>query len=78
MSKGKQSDEKITTAQAAEILVCDESHVRRLCRLGGLRGEKWGRDWQVFASSVAEFAENRPPHGRKPGKRNGSERSVRP
>jgi excisionase family DNA binding protein len=78
MAKNTPPDERVTVGKAAELLDVDESHVRRLCRAGLLRGEKWGRDWQVFASSVAEYKKTDHPRGRKPGKRNGSGQSVRP
>jgi hypothetical protein len=34
--------------EASKLLALDPSQVRRLLRLGQLKGKKWGRDWMVL------------------------------
>lgn len=48
-------NEIITTKEAAEILEITQEAVARLLRVGKIKGQKLGRDWVVFKSSVEEY-----------------------
>ena len=56
--------EPITVKQAAEILDCDEAHVRLLIRQGRIEAGRFGTMHQVNPMSVAHYLK----HERQPGK----------
>ena len=61
----KKPSAKILVAEAAELIGCSEDHVRRLVRLGQIKGERIGQVlWLVDRKSAQAFASNRPPIGR--------------
>ena len=45
----------ISTADAAEILGVHQASVSRMVREGKLRGERIGKIWVVYKSSVEEY-----------------------
>ena len=45
----------LTVPQAAEALALSEYEVRRLLRLGDLRGVKHGRTWRVPATALTTW-----------------------
>ena len=54
----------VTTQEAAELLHCDVSHVRRLARAGLLRERAITPRWRVYErASVEHYAANRPKRG---------------
>ena len=42
----------LTTQEAAEMAGYTLAHVRLLIRRGEVKGQKWGRDWQVSHESL--------------------------
>lgn len=52
----------VTVQQAAEILDCDEAHVRLLIRRGRIEAGRFGKMHQVNPASVAHYLK----HDRKP------------
>ena len=48
-------DKILTVNETAERLGVEPAHVRLLIRTGKLIGEKFGRDWMVRLSAVADF-----------------------
>jgi len=50
-------DDVMTTKEAAEILEIAPESVARLVRQGTLRGERFGRSWMIYRSSVEEYLE---------------------
>jgi excisionase family DNA binding protein len=57
----------ITTADAAEIIGCDEAYVRQLLIAGKVDGQKFGRDWMVSRESAEQYRQFRPATGRPRG-----------
>lgn len=47
----------MTTREAAEILGVAPESVARLAKRGILKGERFGRAWMVYRSSVEEYLE---------------------
>jgi hypothetical protein len=45
----------VTAEQAAAMLGCCASHVRRLVRKGALAGQLWAGRWQVSRPSVERY-----------------------
>ena len=54
----------LSTKQAAEELGITQTRVRELLNSGALRGEKLGRSWMVYESSVRERKRKAPTAGR--------------
>lgn len=54
----------LSTKQAAEELGITQTRVRELLNSGALQGEKLGRSWAVFESSVRERRAQAPTAGR--------------
>jgi excisionase family DNA binding protein len=51
-----QEERSLTVAQAAALLSCDPSTVRRLLKKGDISGHRIGKDGvRVFASSIAAY-----------------------
>lgn len=50
-------DDVMTTKEAAEILGLAPESVARLVRVGTLKGERFGRAWMVYRSSVDAYLE---------------------
>ena len=42
----------ITTQEAAEISGYHPEYIRKLLQTGKVKGQKWGREWQVSRSSL--------------------------
>lgn len=57
--------EMLTTAEAAVILQVSRRRIHELIRLGTIKAEKFGRDWQVDQESVRLYSES----PRKPGRK---------
>lgn len=49
--------ELITAQQAAAMLGIDETLVRRYCRVGRIKADKFGRAWMIAREDVEEFAQ---------------------
>ncbi len=56
----------LTTTEAAAALNITRRRVQELIRLGTLKAEKFGRDWQIDAASVEAYRVS----DRKPGRPN--------
>lgn len=54
----------LTTAEAAAALQVTRRRVQELIRLGTLKAEKFGRDWQVDEASVENYAKSARKAGR--------------
>ena len=61
--------EYISTQEAAERAGLTRSHIRRLLERGTLQGQRFGRDWMVYAPALATYAANRPRPGLKLGQK---------
>jgi excisionase family DNA binding protein len=48
--------ELITTKQAASLLGLDETNVRRHCRMGQLKAQKFGHIWMIAREDLDEFS----------------------
>ena len=65
----------LTTAEASSVLGLHTETIKRLCRLGKLKGEKVNNGWLISKKEVDTFASTysetrgRPPNGR--AQRNG-------
>lgn len=53
------SDDLLSTKQAAAQIGREQSYVRRLCQRGQLRATKVGRDWLIPASALANYVPRR-------------------
>ena len=42
----------ITTAEAVELSGYHVNYIRKLIKTGNVKGQKWGRDWQVSRASL--------------------------
>ncbi|MBN2074777.1 MAG: helix-turn-helix domain-containing protein [Dehalococcoidales bacterium] len=42
-----------TVKEASQILGLEESHIRRLAKLGKIKAQKWGRDWMILELSYS-------------------------
>jgi excisionase family DNA binding protein len=58
--------EWITVNQAAVILVVKPDRVRKLCRAGKLKTERFGRAWMVDKESVIDYKKTYRKPGPKP------------
>lgn len=58
--------EWITVNQAADILVVKPDRVRKLCRAGKLKTERFGRAWMVDRESVIDYKKTYRKPGPKP------------
>jgi excisionase family DNA binding protein len=59
--------EYISTQTAADRAGLTRAHIRRLLERGTLQGQRFGRDWMVYAPALAAYAANRPRPGLKLG-----------
>ncbi len=59
----------VTVAEEAARSGYTEQHLRRLVRVGKVRGKKYGRDWLLSARSVDEYRATDPRPGPKPRSR---------
>lgn len=57
----------ITTSEAAELTGYSSNHVIRLIELGKVKGQRWGRDWQVDKTSLLAYAKKAAKLGEKRG-----------
>jgi excisionase family DNA binding protein len=64
----------VSTAEAAKVIGCSESHVRRLLIDGDLKGQKLNaRAWAVRLDSAEEYAREPQKMGRPRGSSSGSD-----
>lgn len=56
----------ITVKQAADILIVKPDRVRKLCRAGKLKTERFGRAWMVSRESVIDYKKTYRKPGPKP------------
>jgi hypothetical protein len=61
------ADDWITTRQAAGLSGYTMQHVRLLIGRGDVRGQRWGRDWQVSRRSLLAYVRQREQAGKKRG-----------
>ena len=58
----------LSVAEAAQRLSMDESQLRLFLRQGRIAGEKFGRDWMIPESALAQFKPQKRGRPRKAGK----------
>lgn len=63
--------EWITTAEAVELTSYTLYHLRYLIKIGKVKGQKWGREWQVDRRSLLAYVKV----AEKMGKKRGPKRS---
>ncbi|WP_439623399.1 helix-turn-helix domain-containing protein [Gemmata sp.] len=56
----------MTTAQAAQLIGCNDSRVRQLLKSGKIIGRRVGRDWLVDRTSAEAWRDSDRKPGRKP------------
>ncbi len=59
--------EWITTQEAAEMTGYTPEHVRRLVTSGKVKGQRWGRDWQIDRRSLLAYVKAAEKLGEKRG-----------
>ncbi len=47
--------EWITTKEAAQLTGYTPVHIRRLVSAGKIKGQRWGRDWQIDRQSLMTY-----------------------
>ena len=57
----------ITTKQAAELTNYSMKHVRRLIVAGKVKGQRFGRDWQISRQSLLAYVRKAEESGEKRG-----------
>ncbi len=57
----------ITTSEAAELTGYERDHIRRLAANGAIKGQKFGRDWQVDRTSLLAYVKKVERLGEKRG-----------
>ncbi len=62
----------ITTRQAAEISGYSMKHVRRLITSGKVKGQRFGRDWQISQTSLLAYIHTAEKLGEKRGPKTGT------
>lgn len=58
----------ITTDEAARIALLHEEYIRALLRTGRIKGQKWGRSWQVSRKSLLTYLNRMSALGHKRGR----------
>jgi excisionase family DNA binding protein len=57
----------ITTQEAAALTGFHPDYVRKLMQAGKIKGQKWGRDWQVSKASLLDYVRKMNQLGEKRG-----------
>jgi len=57
----------ITTGEAALLTGYTAENVRQLVKAGKVKGQRWGRDWQIDRSSVLAYVQMVAKLGKKRG-----------
>lgn len=63
--------EWITTKQAAELTGYTQRRVRQLAKAGKVKGQRWGRDWQIDQKSILSYVRKAEESGEKRGPKAG-------
>ncbi len=58
----------ITTAEAVSLSGYHVDHIRRLIKSGKVKGQKWGREWQVSRSSLMAYLHSVEKAGKRRGR----------
>ena len=61
----------MTTQQAAELVNYTPEHIRRLVKAGKVKGQRWGRDWQIDRRSLLAYVKSAEKLGQKRGPKAG-------
>lgn len=64
-------DDWITTRQGAELTGYSVQHIRELVTTGAVKGQRWGRDWQVSRRSLLAYQKRAEQAGEKRGPKTG-------
>ncbi len=70
--RGMMKNDWITTAEAVNLSGYHVDHIRRLLKSGEVKGQKWGREWQVSRSSLLAHIHAAEKLGAKRGPKTGS------
>jgi excisionase family DNA binding protein len=62
----------ITTAEAVKLTGYHANHIRRLIKTGKVKGQKWGRDWQISRASLLAYMRQVEKMGSKRGPKAGT------
>ena len=61
------ADEWITTKEAAELSGYTADYVRKLAIAGKVKGQRWGRDWQIERRSILNYIKTAEEFGERRG-----------
>ncbi len=62
----------ITTAEAVKLSGYTPEHIRRLIKLGAVKAQKWGREWQVSRKSLLAYVHKAEELGERRGPKRGA------